>query len=126
MRVKLRGRFGSYELIDFLAVLIGYAISGERTLADFFEHVAPFGTAFMALFGRGVSIISSILQRRERIMAQPMVVLLDLPRLLVMRSRSWVISTRHLILLKIPIIIRRCRRCNIKRGQGEKGHGGRP
>jgi hypothetical protein len=48
----VRGRFGRYEPIDFLAVLIGYAISGERTLADFFESVAPFETAFMALFGR--------------------------------------------------------------------------
>lgn len=48
----VRGRFGCYEPIDFLAVLIGYAISGERTLADFFERVAPFETAFMALFGR--------------------------------------------------------------------------
>ncbi len=46
------GRFGSYESIDFLARLFGYAISGERTLADFFERVAPFGAAFMALFGR--------------------------------------------------------------------------
>src|SRR6266496_3696496 len=48
----VRGRFGSYEAIDFLALLIGYAISGERTLADFFERLAPFGPAFMALFGR--------------------------------------------------------------------------
>src|SRR5712691_4758653 len=48
----VRGRFGSYEPIDFLALLIGYAISGERTLADFFERLAPFRTAFMALFGR--------------------------------------------------------------------------
>ena len=48
----VRGRFGSDEPIDFLALLIGYAISGERTLADFFERLAPFGTAFMALFGR--------------------------------------------------------------------------
>jgi len=48
----VRGRFGSYEPIDFLAVLIGYAISGERTLADFFERVEPFEAAFMALFGR--------------------------------------------------------------------------
>src|SRR6266567_4808297 len=47
-----RGRFGTYETIDFLALLIGYAISGERTLADFFACVAPFETAFMALFGR--------------------------------------------------------------------------
>ncbi len=48
----VRGRFGRYEPIDFLAVLIGSAISGERTLADFFERVAPFEEAFMALFGR--------------------------------------------------------------------------
>jgi hypothetical protein len=27
-----RRRFGRYEVIDFLAVLFGYAISGERTL----------------------------------------------------------------------------------------------
>ncbi|GHO71726.1 hypothetical protein KSC_106180 [Ktedonobacter sp. SOSP1-52] len=48
----VRGRFGSYEPIDFLALLIGYAISGERTLADFFERIEPFETEFMALFGR--------------------------------------------------------------------------
>src|SRR5260221_9605027 len=48
----VRGRFGTYEPIDFLALLLGYAISGERTLADFFERVEPFETAFMALFGR--------------------------------------------------------------------------
>src|SRR3989440_8422297 len=52
-QVRLRrGRFGSYEPIDFLALLIGYAVSGERTLADFFERLAPFETAFMALFER--------------------------------------------------------------------------
>ena len=48
----MRGHFGRYEPIDFLALLVGYAISGERTLADFFERLVPFGTAFMALFGR--------------------------------------------------------------------------
>ena len=48
----VRGRFGTYEPIDFLARLFGYAISGERRLPDFFERVAPFETAFMALFGR--------------------------------------------------------------------------
>jgi len=48
----VRGRFGSYEPIDFLGPLVGYAISGERTLTDFFERVAPFETAFMALFER--------------------------------------------------------------------------
>jgi hypothetical protein len=48
----VRGRFGTYEPIDFLALLIGYAISGERTLADFFARLEPFEAAFMALFGR--------------------------------------------------------------------------
>ena len=48
----VRGRFGTYEPLDFLALLLGYAMSGERTLADFFERLAPFGSAFMALFGR--------------------------------------------------------------------------
>jgi hypothetical protein len=48
----IRGRFGRYEPIDFLALLLGYAISGERTLEAFCARVAPFGPAFMALFGR--------------------------------------------------------------------------
>jgi hypothetical protein len=47
-----RGRFGSYEPLDFLALLIGYAISGERTRASFFHRLAPFEATFMALFGR--------------------------------------------------------------------------
>ena len=37
-----RRRFGRYEVIDFLAVLFGYAISGERTLEDFYEQLQPF------------------------------------------------------------------------------------
>jgi hypothetical protein len=49
---RSRGRGARYEPIDFLALLIGYAISGERRLSDFFACVAPFETAFMALFGR--------------------------------------------------------------------------
>jgi hypothetical protein len=48
----VRGHFGIYEPLDFLALLLGYAISGERTLADFFERLMPFGSAFMALFWR--------------------------------------------------------------------------
>ncbi len=47
-----RRRLGRYEVIDFVAVLFGYAISGERTLEAFYQHVQPFATAFMALFGR--------------------------------------------------------------------------
>ncbi len=47
-----RRRFGRYEVIDFLAVLFGYAISGERTLEAFYERLQPWASAFMALFGR--------------------------------------------------------------------------
>ncbi len=47
-----RRRFGRYEMIDFLAVLFGYAISGERTLEAFYECLQPWESAFMALFGR--------------------------------------------------------------------------
>jgi hypothetical protein len=47
-----RRRLGRYEVIDFVAVLFGYAISGERTLEAFYEHLQPYASAFMALFGR--------------------------------------------------------------------------
>lgn len=47
-----RRRFGRYEVLDFVAVLLGYAISGERPLETFYERLHPFAGAFMALFGR--------------------------------------------------------------------------
>src|SRR5260370_9943172 len=47
-----RRRFGHYDLIDFVAVLLGYAISGERTLETFYERVQPFANASIALVGR--------------------------------------------------------------------------
>ncbi len=47
-----RARFGQYDLIDFVVVLLGYAISGEPTLQAFYERLCPFAEAFMALFGR--------------------------------------------------------------------------
>jgi hypothetical protein len=47
-----RKRFGRYEVIDFLAMLFGYAISGERTLEEFYERLQPFAVPFMALFER--------------------------------------------------------------------------
>ena len=47
-----RRRFGHYEVIDFLAVLFGYTISGERTLEAFYEKLQPFALPFMALFER--------------------------------------------------------------------------
>jgi hypothetical protein len=47
-----RRRFGHYEVIDFLAVLFGYAISGERTLEAFYTRLQPFAGPYMALFDR--------------------------------------------------------------------------
>ena len=47
-----RARFGYYDLIDFVAVLIGYILSGEPTLLAFYERLAPWAEPFMALFGR--------------------------------------------------------------------------
>src|SRR3989440_3083881 len=47
-----RRRFGHDEVIDFLAVLFCYAISGERTLEAFYEQLLPLAQPFMALFDR--------------------------------------------------------------------------
>jgi hypothetical protein len=37
-----RARMGTYELIDFVAILIGYALSGEPTLRAFYNPSDPF------------------------------------------------------------------------------------
>jgi hypothetical protein len=47
-----RRRFGHYDLVDFVVVLLGYAVSSERTLEAFYESAQPFAAPFMALFGR--------------------------------------------------------------------------
>jgi hypothetical protein len=47
-----RARFGTYGLVDFAVVLIGYAVSSEPTLKAFYERLAPFAEPFMALFSR--------------------------------------------------------------------------
>ncbi|GHO61782.1 hypothetical protein KSC_006740 [Ktedonobacter sp. SOSP1-52] len=47
-----RRRFGRYDVVDFLAILFGYPISGERTLEEFYESLQPFAIPFMALFER--------------------------------------------------------------------------
>lgn len=47
-----RKRFGRYDVIDFVVVLFGYAISGERTLEEFYQRLQPFAIPFMALFER--------------------------------------------------------------------------
>jgi hypothetical protein len=47
-----RKRFGKFEVIDFVVMLLGYAISGEPTLKAYYERLQPFASTFMALFGR--------------------------------------------------------------------------
>jgi hypothetical protein len=58
-----RRRFGRYDELDFLVVLLGYAISDERTLEAFYEAVHPFASVFMALFGRASLPAASTLSR---------------------------------------------------------------
>ena len=58
-----RRRFGRYEMIDFVAVLFGYAISGERTLEAFYERLQPWAEPFMALFDRNQLPSRSALSR---------------------------------------------------------------
>ena len=58
-----RARMGTYELIDFAVVLIGYALSGEPTLRAFYDRVLPFADSFMALFGRKLLPSRSALSR---------------------------------------------------------------
>ena len=47
-----RGPAGVYAGVDFVAVLLGYAVSAESTLETFFAHLQPFAHPSMALFGR--------------------------------------------------------------------------
>jgi len=47
-----RGRMGQYEVADFVLLLNSYAISGEKTLGDFFKSIAPVKEVMMGLWGR--------------------------------------------------------------------------
>jgi hypothetical protein len=68
-----RARFGQFELIDFVAVLLGYAVSGERTLEEFYERLLPFDQVFMALFGREKLPSQSALSRYLAVLDEPVV-----------------------------------------------------
>lgn len=58
-----RARMGTYDLIDFVVVLIGYALSGEPTLRAFYDRLFPFADPFMALFERNLLPSRSALSR---------------------------------------------------------------
>lgn len=68
-----RARMGTYELIDFVAVVIGYVLSGEPTLQTFYERLAPFAEPFMSLFERNQLPHRSTLSRFLAALDQPTV-----------------------------------------------------
>jgi len=68
-----RPRFGTYEVIDFVVVLLGYTVSGEPTLLAFYDRLTPFASAFMALFDRQALPHRSTLSRFLAALDQPSV-----------------------------------------------------
>jgi len=68
-----RKRFGMYDTIDFICVLIGYTLSGEATLKGFYERLGPFAIPFMALFGRSKLPSRAALSRYLSALDQPAV-----------------------------------------------------
>jgi hypothetical protein len=64
LRVQVpRGRLGLYETCDFVLVLLAYAVSGERTLKDFFAALTVGAVALAALWGRDRLPSASALSR---------------------------------------------------------------
>ena len=68
-----RVRFGRYDLIDFVAVLIGYGVSSEPILLAFYVRLLPFAEPFIALFGRNQLPYRSTLSRFLAALDQPTV-----------------------------------------------------
>jgi hypothetical protein len=68
-----RKRFGRFEVIDFVVMLMGYAISGEPTLKAYYERLQPFAPAFMALFGRSELPHRATLSRFLAVLDEPFV-----------------------------------------------------
>ncbi|MBD2023771.1 hypothetical protein [Leptolyngbya sp. FACHB-711] len=59
----VRGRMGRYEVVDFVLLLNAYAISGEKTLANFFQSLAPVKEVLMSVWGRSRCPSASSLSR---------------------------------------------------------------
>jgi hypothetical protein len=47
-----RGRAGTFELLDFVLVLLAYAVSGAPTLEDFYDQVQPGAASLMGVWMR--------------------------------------------------------------------------
>jgi hypothetical protein len=87
-----RARFGDYEVIDFVAILIGYAVSGEPTLQAFYERLSPFDKIFLALFDRQDLPHRSTLSRFLAALDQPAVEALRA----LFRGETWWHDSRQL------------------------------
>jgi len=48
----VRGRMGRYEVVDFVLLLLSYAVSGEQTLREFYKGLAPVKEVLMGVWGR--------------------------------------------------------------------------
>jgi hypothetical protein len=59
----VRGRMGRYEVMDFVLLLVSYAISGERTIADFYRSLEPVKEVLMSQWGRESCPSASSLSR---------------------------------------------------------------
>jgi hypothetical protein len=68
-----RARFGIYELIDFVVVLICYIVSSQPMLKAFYERLGKRSEPFMALFGRNRFPRRSTLSRFLAALDQPTV-----------------------------------------------------
>src|SRR5260370_34227728 len=66
-----RKRFGTFEVIDFVVMLIGYAVSGEPTLKAYYERLQPFAPAFMGFFVRSQLPHLSTLRRSLAALHEP-------------------------------------------------------
>lgn len=58
-----RGRMGQYEVCDFVLLLLAYAVSGEASLAVFFQALNPVKHLLMAVWGRARCPVASTLSR---------------------------------------------------------------
>ena len=58
-----RGRMGNYEVCDFVLLLLAYAVSGEKTLKDFFAALKPVKAVLMASWQRNKTPVASSLSR---------------------------------------------------------------
>jgi hypothetical protein len=68
-----RARFGRYETLDFVAVLLGYVVSGEPALLAFYERHGPRTEPFIGLFSRDQLPHRSTLSRFLATLDQPAV-----------------------------------------------------